>query len=252
MLGEIILYVLVFLYGIIIGSFLNVCIYRIPEKENITTERSHCMSCGHKLAWYDLVPVFSWVFLRGKCRYCGEKISIQYPLIELLNGVGYVWIFATCGFNLTGILYALCSSALIVLSVIDIRTFEIPVGINIFILVLGVAEVIIEPAGWAEHLIGMFSVSLFLYILYIITKGKGIGGGDIKLMAAAGLLLGVKLIVLSLILGCVIGSIVHITLMKIRGKENVLAFGPYLSIGIFLSMIYGNPIIEWYFHFFAF
>lgn len=122
------IYVVVFLYGLCIGSFLNVCIYRIPLKESVAKSRSHCMSCGGQLKWYDLVPLFSYLFLRGRCRQCKAKISIQYPLVEALNGLGYVFIFLINGINLTSILYSLCFSALIVLSVIDFRTYEIPLG----------------------------------------------------------------------------------------------------------------------------
>lgn len=249
---EIIMYIIVFLYGIVIGSFLNVLIYRIPKKENIAVERSHCMTCGNKLHWYDLVPVVSYILLRGKCRYCKEKISIQYPLVEAANGIGYVWIFLTNGFTVTSILYCLCMSALLTLSIIDLRTFEIPVSINIFILILGIIRAAINLKNIGYYIIGLFIVSVPLLLLFYITKGRGIGGGDIKLMAAAGLLMGAKEIVLALILGCVIGSIIHIALMKICKKENVLAFGPYLSLGIFITMLYGTGLIDWYMGFFAF
>ncbi len=124
----IILLTVVFVFGICIGSFLNVCIYRIPNKEDIVSERSHCMSCGNVLEWYELIPLFSFLVQGGKCRKCKVKLSIQYPLIEFLNGLVYVWIFAVCGFEIHSILYCLCASALIVLSMIDLRTFEIPIG----------------------------------------------------------------------------------------------------------------------------
>ena len=106
-LFTIFLYITIGLFGITIGSFLNVCIYRIPKKENIATTRSHCMECNTQLKWYDLVPLFSWLFLRGKCRYCKAKISVQYPLVELANGIGYVWIFFVNGINFISILYCL-------------------------------------------------------------------------------------------------------------------------------------------------
>ena len=123
---NLILYIIVFLYGITIGSFLNVCIYRIPKKESVVTVGSHCMNCNHKLKWYDLFPLFSWIFLRGKCRYCGTKISIQYPLVELLNGVLYVIVFAVCGCNPDSVLWCVLMSSLLVISVIDFfSTFSI-------------------------------------------------------------------------------------------------------------------------------
>lgn len=240
------IYVIVFLYGIVIGSFLNVCIYRIPKKENIATERSHCMECGTQLKWYDLVPLFSWLFLKGKCRYCGTRISIQYPLIEFINGVGYVWIFVVNGFNFVSILYCLCMSALLALSVIDWRTFEIPLAFNIFIFALGIVRVIYDFEHIVTYLIGMVAISLFLFIVFLVTGGRGIGGGDIKLMAATGLLLGWKGIVAAFFLGCILGSVIHIILMIFFKKDRTLAFGPYLSLGIFFAMFYGEQLVDWY------
>lgn len=246
MLVEILLYIIIFIYGIVIGSFVNVLIYRLPLHENITTEHSHCMSCGHRLRWYDLVPLFSWVFLKGKCRYCKTKISAQYPVIEAVNGFGYVLIFLMNGLNFTSILYVLCFSMLTAITVIDWRTYEIPLGLNITILVLGAIHLALDYHNFLYYLIGMVSVSGFLFLLFIITGGRGIGGGDIKLMFAAGLLLGWKHIILALVIGCIIGSIVHLTLMRIKGKGRVLAFGPYLSIGIFTVMLFGDQILNWY------
>jgi leader peptidase (prepilin peptidase) / N-methyltransferase len=247
MLYELTLYLIIFLYGIVIGSFLNVCIYRIPKQENITITRSHCMNCGYQLRWYDLIPVFSHILLKGQCRSCKEKISIQYPLIETLNGLLYILIFYFNGLNLESIFYCILTSALIVLSIIDFRSFEIPVGINLFIAIIGILRVAFDFNNILSYLVGLCCVSGFLLLLYILTKGNGIGGGDIKLMAAAGLLLGYKLIILAFLLGCIIGSVLHLLRMAIWKQERVLAFGPYLSIGIFLSMLFGNTIIHWYF-----
>lgn len=243
---QIIFYIIIFLYGIVIGSFLNVCIYRLPQKENIAKVRSHCMNCGYQLRWYDLVPVFSYLFLRGRCRNCKEKISIQYPIIEALNGVLYCIIFAEYGFSIETLLYALLFSALITLSVIDFRTYEIPLGINIFILALGLVRVVTDYTNWLGYAIGLFCVSGFLYLIYLVTKGRGIGGGDIKLMAVCGLLLGWKLVILSFVLGCIIGSVIHLIRMKISGEGHVLAMGPYLAVGVMISTLYGERLIHWY------
>lgn len=239
------------LYGIIIGSFLNVCIYRIPKNESVVKVNSHCMSCGNRIKWYDLVPLASFLILRGKCRYCKTKLSWQYPIVEFSTGVLYALIAVFVGFDsvdsiIKTVLYCLCSSALLALSVIDWRSFEIPIAFNIFIGILGIIRLLTDLEHWYVYIIGLFSVSGFLYILYIITNGRGIGGGDVKLMAAAGLLVGWKYILLSLVLGCVLGSVIHLALMKIQNKERVLAFGPYLSAGIFISMIMGDQIISWY------
>ena len=237
---------MIFLIGISIGSFLNVCIYRIPKKEDIVFERSHCMSCGNVLKWYELIPLFSFLVQGGKCRNCKTKLSVQYPLIELLNGLIYVWIFMAKGFQPESILFCICASVLIVISVIDWRTFEIPFGCNIIIGILGIVRVFLNLAHWYDYVIGFFAVSGLFLIIYWITKGRGIGGGDIKLMAAAGLLLGWQNILLSLMIGSIAGSVIHLALMKIQGKDRVLAFGPYLAFGIFISMLYGNDIITWY------
>ncbi len=236
----------IFLYGIVIGSFLNVCIYRLPKKENIVTIRSHCMSCGYQLKWYDLIPLFSWLALRGRCRKCKEKISVQYPVVEALNGVLYLLVFWRCGMSVRAVLYCFMASALVVISVIDWRTFEIPVGANVFICVLGAVMTVMDLAHWTDYVIGFFSVSAVLFVLYIVTKGRGIGGGDIKLMAASGLLLGWECNVLAFVIGCIVGSVVHIIRMRVSKADHVLALGPYLSIGIFVSALWGEEMINWY------
>lgn len=237
---------LFFLCGISIGNFVNVCIYRMPKKENLVKPRSYCAACGHPLAWYDCIPVFSWIALLGSCRYCKTKISRQYPLVELINGVGYVWMYIAHDISLNCILYCLTFSALVTLAVIDWRTFEIPVEINWFIFGLGVIGTLGDLSHLWEHVIGLISVGGFLAILYYATGGRGIGGGDVKLMAAAGLLVGWKNILLALMLGAILGSVIHIARMRISGQEHMLAFGPYLAAGITIVMLYGEPVIRWY------
>ena len=184
-------YITIFIFGITIGSFLNVCIYRLPLGESIVTAPSHCMTCGRKLRWYDMVPVFSWLVLGGKCRNCKSKISAQYPIIEGVNGILYVVICVVNGLNVVSFVYCLMGSALIVLSVIDWRTFEIPFGINVFLFVLGVVATGLDGmSGLAGHLIGMVCVSGVLGMIYLVSGGAAIGGGDVKLMFACGLILG--------------------------------------------------------------
>ena len=244
------LYVVIFLMGISIGSFLNVCIYRIPNNEDIVSKRSHCMSCGNVLNWYELIPLFSFLMQGGKCRNCKTKLSVQYPLIEFLNGLIYVWIFIVNGLNLESVLFCICSSVLIVICVIDWRTYEIPFGCNVIIGILGIVRVISDLAHWYDYVIGFFAVSGLFWLILKISKGRAMGGGDVKLMAAAGLLLGWKEIILALMLGSIAGSIIHLTLMKVQGRDRVLAFGPYLAFGIFVAMLYGNEIITWYLNMF--
>ena len=231
------------LYGIVIGSFVNVLILRVPLKESVTIERSHCMSCGHTLAWYDLFPLFSYLFLGCKCRYCKKHISIQYPIVEAVNGLLYIGIYLARGLCLDAILYCLCSSVLLALSVVDWRTQEIPVGFNWFIFFLGLIRLFTDLSHWSKYVIGLFAVSGFLYLLVLL---KGMGGGDMKLMAASGLLIGWKLNILAFFLGCIIGSVIHLTLMAAKKAGRVLAFGPYLSMGIYIAMIWGEQLVSWY------
>lgn len=240
------IYAVIFLFGITIGSFLNVCIYRIPRGETVVTTPSHCMTCGHRLRWFELLPLFSYIFLGGRCRSCKSHISPQYPIIEAVNGLLYVIVFAVNGLNIISIIYALFTSALLVLTVIDWRTYEIPISINIFILVLGCLKVVLDLNNFFDYLIGFFIVSGFLLILYTITKGRAIGGGDIKLMAVAGLLLGWQLIILSFFIGCVLGSVLHVIRMKVAGADRMLAMGPYLSAGLFIALLWGDSLISWY------
>ena len=242
--------IIVFLFGITVGSFLNVLIYRIPKKEDFVKTRSHCMSCGYQLEWYDLIPLFSWLTLRGKCRKCKTKLSAQYPLVEALNGTLWLITYLLYDMSVTTLLYCGLISSLIALSVIDFRTYEIPVGFNIFILVLGtirlVYEFILDHNSWPEYVIGLVSVSVPLLLIYYATKGRGIGGGDVKLMGAAGLLLGWKLVILAFFLGCLLGSIIHIARMKISGESHVLAMGPYLSAGLIIAIYAGEQMISAY------
>lgn len=252
---PIIIFLPILIFGLVIGSFLNVCIFRLPKHENIVYVPSHCMSCGYHLKWYDLIPVFSYAFLGGKCRKCKEKISVQYPLIEVLNGGLYVLIFALFGLTIDSLLCCFLASALIVVSLIDFRTYEIPDGLCIFILALGLVRVFINRTDWSTYVIGLFSVSVFLYILYQVSRGAAIGGGDVKLMGAAGLFLGWKLGILAFVLGCILGAIIHVLRMRIskaKGKDanHVLAMGPYLSMGILIAALFGDRFLSWYLSFF--
>ena len=246
----IIIILILFLYGIVIGSFINVLIYRVPKKENIVTKRSHCMECGYQLKWYDLIPIFSYLFLRGRCRKCGARISVQYPIIEAVNGILYVLLFLKYRLSIETLLYCLLFSALLALSIIDFRTFEIPVGFNYFILVLGIARVVTDYRNWLLYVIGLVSVSAVLLLIFLITKGRGIGGGDVKLMAATGLLLGWKLNVLGFVIGCILGAVIHVIRMKVSKEGRTLAMGPYLSAGIAISVFFGAEIVSWYVSFF--
>ena len=253
---KVCVYIVVFLYGIVIGSFLNVCIYRIPLGESLSKKRSHCMTCGYQLRWFDLIPLFSWLFLRGRCRKCGAKISPQYPIVEASNGIMYVVIFFVHGFDtrtvlVESLLYCLMTSALLALSVIDYRTFIIPFGFNIFIFCLGMLNLayrilfLESPEIWL-YITGFFVTSAISGLLYLF---GAMGGGDVKLLAASGFLIGWKLSLLSFFAGCIIGAIIHPIRMKVSKQGRTLAMGPYLSAGIILAILWGYPFIEWYMRF---
>lgn len=241
---------LVFVLGLLIGSFLNVCIYRIPKGENIAISRSHCMKCGHVLKWYELIPLFSWLIQGGKCRSCKDKISVQYPIIEASNALVWMTILFVWGLRWETILYCACASVMIVISVIDERTKEINLGLNLFIGVLGIARLVIDYKNWYYYVIGMFVVSVPFLLIVIISKERAMGLGDVYLMAAAGLLLGWKHVLLATVIGCALGSVIHIIRMKVSKKGNELAFGPYLCLGIYLTILFGEPILRWYLSYF--
>lgn len=236
----------ILLLGLCFGSFCNVLIFRLPCGEEFVKTPSHCMSCGRRLRWFELIPVFSWLFQGGKCRGCGVKLSAQYPLVEVVNGL--MWLVVGLLFPgdwLHIVLYCALFSLLLVLAVIDWRTFEIPDGLNLSILILGLVQLTADWENWPRYLIGMCSVSLFFFLLWALTRGAGLGMGDVKLMAAAGLLLGWGRIFLAMIVGSLTGSVIHLIRMK-RGAGKKLAFGPYLAVGIWFSALFGDRLIAWY------
>ena len=240
------IYVMLFLLGLCVGSFCNVLIYRIPREEEFVKTSSHCMTCGHVLNWYELIPVASWLLQGGKCRACGVKLSAQYPLVETING--FMWLLAAVVFRgdwLTVGLYCMLFSMLLVLSVIDWRTFTIPNGINLVIFLLGVVRVMADMENWKLYGIGMLSVSAVFLLLHILTGGNGLGMGDVKLVAAAGLLLGWPKMILAVLVGSLAGALIHSARMK-KGASNKLAFGPYLAAGIWFSALVGDQLITVY------
>jgi len=240
------------LCGLLIGSFTNVLILRVPRGEDFVSAPSHCMHCDHRLGVLDLIPLFSFLALRGKCRYCGKPISAQYPLVEGISALLYALILLTLGPSVGAILLCLASTALLALSVIDWRTYEIPVGFNYFLFALGLIRLVTDLASWPLYVIGFFAVSAPLAAIYYISGGKAIGGGDVKLMAACGLLWGWKNILLALAVGCIVGSVIHLIRMRIARAPRLLAMGPYLSVGILIAALYGDAFLTWYLRFLAF
>ena len=240
------IYILVFLLGVTVGSFLNVCIFRIPAGESVVTGPSHCMVCGKRLRWWELIPLFSYLALRGRCSGCSSPISPQYPLIEAANGVLWVLVCLRFGPGPDLIPACLLTSALLVASVIDARTKEIPPGTTITIAVLGLLRTLLHPGDWRSHLLGLVVVGGVLLLLFFISSGAAIGGGDVKLMAGTGLFLGLRLNLLAFFFGCMLGSVIHLSRMAFRGAGRELAMGPYLAGGAVIALLWGDGLWTWY------
>ena len=249
MAGMLIRHVLTIIIGLLFGGFVNACIDRFSKKTGFWKIMT-CETCNAKHSFRDLVPLVSFLLLKGRCRSCGAKVNIQYPLVELANGVLYMIVFMANGWNLQSAIYCLMTSAFLVISIVDEKTFEIPLACNLFIAGLGIVWCIIDYHNLISYLIGFVCVSGALYLLYIITGGALIGGGDVKLMAAAGLLLGWKDATLAFFLACILGSVIHVIRMKVSKKaEHVLAMGPYLCMALWICALWGDKMIEWYLHF---
>lgn len=247
-----ILYIVIFMFGAAIGSFLNVCIYRLPKEESLAKVNSHCMSCGAFIKKRDLVPIFSWCALRGKCRSCGEKISIRYPLVESLNAILYVLIFAYFGIlenPLQAIVCCLLFSALLVVFFMDLDTQLISMYVVGFIGILGIAKIILDflngGTSLLSHSLGVLAGFVPLMLIVIASGERAMGKGDAYLMLAGGLFLGIKAAVTALFIGLITGCIFGL-IRKARTGDSQFAFGPYLAIGIAAAVFVGEPIANWY------
>jgi len=240
------IYIFVFLLGACVGSFCNVCILRIPAGESVVTGPSHCMNCGRRLKWYEMVPIFSWLALRGRCSGCHSRISVQYPLIEAANGALWLLVCHRFGLSPDTILGCLFASVLLVASVIDARTREIPPGTTIAVAVLGGLRLFLHLSQWKSSLLGLVTVSGVLLVILLLSGGAAVGGGDVKLMAGTGLFLGFRLNLLGFFLGCILGSAIHLFRMKFRGAGRELALGPYLAAGAMIALLWGDALVSWY------
>ncbi len=240
--------VLIFVFGLVIGSFLNVCIYRIPLKESIVKSPSHCTMCNEKIKPKDLIPVLSYIILKGKCRYCKGKISVRYPLIEILNAFLYLFCYFRVGLDVVLFpLLGLCS-VLLVMSVIDMDTKEIPNRLVLILLVLGVVNVIINPSiTIIKAAVGFFAVSVPMLFIALLTGG-GMGGGDIKLMAAIGVFLGWSDVLAAFFIACFFAGLIGMLLILVKKKtrKDMIPFGPFLAVGILAVIFFGQDIIAWY------
>lgn len=241
------IYITYFIFGCVIGSFLNVCIYRIPAGFSVAKGRSYCPSCTTTLKPYDMVPILSYLILGGKCRNCKAPISIQYPLVEILTGITFTLTAVQYNVSLDSVLICLFVCCLITDAGIDIKTMELPNEIAIGIFLLGMIRLILNPADWISFLLGAVIISVPMLLVALFTNG--FGGGDIKLCAAAGLFLGFKAILLGTFIGCILGAIyaVYLVIMKRGGRKTQFAFGPFLCAGFFIAALYTDPILTFYF-----
>ncbi len=266
----------VFLFGLIIGSFLNCVIYRMEmrNKGGITSfsqgrpqrkafgflrGKSYCPYCKHTLSWQDLIPVFSFLFLRGKCRYCQKRISWQYPLVELATAILFVLIFwhLDFGFDLAFGFWILISSFLIVIFVYDLKHFIIPDKVVfpaiIIALIFNFQFLIFNQFSIFNSLIlSAIGASAFFLFIVLVSQGKWMGIGDIKLAFLMGLLLGFPYILVALFLSFLIGAIIGIGLILAKRKtmKSEVPFGPFLVIGTFTALFLGEAIINWYWNLF--
>ncbi|OPJ56333.1 prepilin peptidase [Alkalithermobacter paradoxus] len=240
---------LVFIFGSLIGSFLNVCIYRIPKGESIAYPPSSCTDCNNKLKLLDLIPIVSYILLKGRCRYCKSKISIKYPLIEFMNGIIYLMLFIRFGLSILTIKYFIISSILVVVTFIDYKYQIIPDGLIIFGLISIFIMHILDNfhIGFINSILGMLIGGGSFLTIALITKGA-MGGGDVKLMALLGFALGPWNILLNIFLSFIIGAIICLILLVfgIKTRKDYIAFGPFIAIACFITICYGNEIISWY------
>lgn len=233
------------------GSFLNCVAMRVLSGESIARGRSHCMSCGHTLGALDLVPLFSWLLLRGKCRYCGSKISARYPLCELVLGVVYVLILAKYDLTLRTLELIVLCSVLLCVTLCDLDEHIIPDRFIIIGIINRIIFILISGNILAElklSLIGAFSVSLPLLILSLILdkilKKDTMGGGDIKLFFMAGMYFAWPVNVLVLLMSAIIGIVFGV--LSKKNEEKQIPFGPAISVGYFLGMLFGSELVNLY------
>ena len=250
---EQLLFPWVFLFGLVVGSFLNVCICRLPKEESIVTPPSHCPNCSYRIRWYDNIPLVSYLLLRGKCRGCGTHISLQYPAVELLNALLTLAIVSRFGLTLAGAVLVLFCSSLIIITFIDLEHQIIPDEISISGIVIGfILSFFLKGHSWQNASLGILlgggSLLLVAWSYFRLTGKEGMGGGDIKLLAMMGAFLGWKAVPFILFASSLIGSVIGITLMVIQKKNTKLAipFGPYLALGAVLYVFYGKLLIRWY------
>ena len=249
----------VFILGLIIGSFLNCVIWRLYKKESFLKGRSYCPECGHKLRWYDLVPVLSFVLLRGKCRYCKKPISWQYPLVEISTGLIFLFIFdlQSSTSNLQSLIklsfLLIISCFFIIIFVYDFRWYLIPDKVIYPAIVITFLYQLSKGLGFwiLKPVLSAILASAFFAIIVLVSRGKWMGRGDIKLAFLMGLFLGFPNIVVALFLAFLIGAIIGtgLILLKKKGLKSEIPFGPFLATGTFIALFWGGSLVNWYLNF---
>lgn len=243
-----------FLFGSILGSFLNVCIYRIPLKQSIVKPASACPHCGRKIRFYDNIPLISYLLLRGRCRYCRGPISIQYPVVELVTGLLSAVLMILFGPGLHYLLLLAFACSLVAISFIDLQHQVIPDVISIPGIILGfIGSLFILPVGWVDSLIGILAGGGSFYLIALFfekIKGReGMGGGDIKLIAMIGAWMGWRglpfIILISSLTGLVLGG--GSLLLSHRGFQARIPFGPFLALGALIFLFFGSEIVSSYY-----
>jgi leader peptidase (prepilin peptidase)/N-methyltransferase len=243
----------VFILGTLFGSFANVCIYRLPQRLSIIFPGSHCPSCQEALRPWQNIPVLSYLLLGGQCARCKTVISLRYPLIELSNGLLYVFLYYQYHLSVQTVVFALLTTALLIVSCIDLAHTIIPDAITLPGIVVGLGTSLwLTPVGLRNALLGVgLGGGLFLLMAVlsvVILTREGRGGGDIKLIAMLGAFLGWQAVLVTIFLAAVLGAGVGLTLILIRrkGRREPLPFGPFLALGALLAMVWGDTILAWY------
>ncbi|NLL69513.1 MAG: prepilin peptidase [Epulopiscium sp.] len=247
----------ILLFGILIGSFFNVCIYRIPRGESIVFPSSHCPSCKTPLGPKDLIPIVSYLIKKGKCSYCGQRISLRYPFIEGLTGLTYMLLYDSLGFSFSFLFSLFFVSLLIIITGIDYDHQIIPDLLVLWGIGGGVLYRLIEgilentAIGMVEGILGMVLGGGVLLLIAFLSKG-GMGGGDIKLLGMIGLWLGWKLTIVTLFLSFFLGGFISIFLLlfRIKSRKDPIPFGPFICLGAYLSYLWGNALLQAYFQLF--
>ncbi len=245
---------IIFIFGMCIGSFLNVCIYRLPASKSITNPpRSICPNCNSHIRFYDNIPVLSYIWLKGRCRNCDAPISFRYPLVEVMSGIVAVAMLFKFGLSLESLVYFVFISSLLVITFIDLDHKIIPDVISLPGIPIGLVASFALPtitlkASALGLLIGGGSLWFVAWAYNLIAHRDGMGGGDIKLLAMIGTIIGWKGVIFTIFASSVIGSCVGITMMLIKGKNMKFAipFGPFLSIGAIAYVFFGAQFIAWY------